>query len=640
MQERGQGQEKGMQQGAKASLRTSAKAVKAGAKLAKGIATGTASPHILLAVFAGLLFLSVLVSLPAASSTSQMSEQTYYMSVTNGEKVNRPSEEKRKQALYDQEEAKKTTTDLLEILTEVKEQDLEENVKKKYLKDDCRENGWDYELTLSKAVMDQQVVSLGTASQNSNQVQNEYELGKLSKKTKKTYTYEEISSENAGAGAEIFSSKKTNAEGGFWRFDTGLGEKDYLVCMGPYFGGVGSRFRVTFEDGSAITVLKAKSFSQSKSAQSYGMAKQGGGILEFLTDGSLRKKDTKSEIARITKKSAIKKVELLESEFSSQSTLSMSTTDSRVLAAYSVYLDNMELEAKSYGLIKKIVNQRGDAVQTKWIWSDNSVDLRKSLRDILQKFLKRTNPDTGKKNSFYKLDYKRDAGGNIIVESVVVGEEIRYYATPIIIELDINSIAEELYNLNPDDPYINSGKPYQDQEGSELRTSSQQISIRDAVNTIAEATDAILFDVTGDMQSNIIIADLQGQFLWPAPGYTTITSPYGRRTRPAAGASTMHLGIDIGCPQGSPVVAVSDGTVSFAGYYSAGGNWISLRHEKGIVTEYGHLHKILVSSGQPVKKGQVIAYSGNTGVSTGPHLHFQVVVKGNAVNPIPYVKGS
>ena len=651
-----QEQEKSVKQASGQAARASFHAVRGGAKVAKGVATGVISLKTVVIVIISFLFISIVLSLPAGTSTSQM-QDTYYLSVKNGETVNRPGEEERETAMTDQERARKKTTDLLQIVTEIKQEDLEENMKGKRLKSDCKANDWDYDLTLEKAIMDAEVISVETGSTggNSNKPQQSYELDSLSKKQRKTYTTAEASEKNAAASKTIYASEKTTITSeGFLVFDAGQEEKDYLVKMGAYFGGIGNRFRITFSDGSTITVLKAEAFTQEESGYSCGMAKKGGGILEFLIKKDADGFVVKKKLQEITAGNAIQKVELLESEFSSQSTLQMSTTDSRVLAGYSVYLDNMELELVKKGLTKQIVNQRGDTVQTKWIWSDNSIDLEKSLRKVLKEFLKGTNAQTGKQNSFYELDYKRNASGDIMVESVDLGhfedvvneenevtgqiwvQEIHYYATPIFIELDINSIAEELYNLNPADPYINSGTPYKMVEGADLKISSNQTTVREAINTLAENTDALLFHITGG-EGSIIISGLQGQLLWPAPGCTLITSPYGRRARPTAGASTNHKGIDIGTPIGTPIIAADAGVVSFAGYFGSGGNWISINHSGDLKTEYGHLSKILVKAGQPVEKGQVIAYSGNTGVSTGPHLHFQVVVGGNPVNPVPYV---
>ncbi|MBR3771123.1 MAG: peptidoglycan DD-metalloendopeptidase family protein [Clostridium sp.] len=127
------------------------------------------------------------------------------------------------------------------------------------------------------------------------------------------------------------------------------------------------------------------------------------------------------------------------------------------------------------------------------------------------------------------------------------------------------------------------------------------------------------------------------KFRWPLNISGTITSTFGYRTSPTAGASSNHKGIDIAVPQGTSVVAAANGTVTTASYQSAAGNYIMLSHGNGTYTVYMHLSSIKVSVGQTVSQGQVIGLSGNTGVSTGPHLHFGVNVNGSYVNPLNYV---
>lgn len=116
-----------------------------------------------------------------------------------------------------------------------------------------------------------------------------------------------------------------------------------------------------------------------------------------------------------------------------------------------------------------------------------------------------------------------------------------------------------------------------------------------------------------------------------------VTSTFGYRNRPTKGASSYHKGIDWGTPIGTPVYASSGGTVAKAGWGSGYGYCIYINHPDGKQTRYGHLSKVLVSSGQSVSQGQRIALSGNTGVSTGPHLHFEILVGGTQVNPFNYV---
>lgn len=116
------------------------------------------------------------------------------------------------------------------------------------------------------------------------------------------------------------------------------------------------------------------------------------------------------------------------------------------------------------------------------------------------------------------------------------------------------------------------------------------------------------------------------------------TSGYGRRKAPTKGASTNHRAIDWATPTGTAIWASCGGTVSVAGWQSGYGYVVYINHPDGNQTRYGHLSKILVSVGQKVKQGQKIALSGNTGRSTGPHLHFELRVNGTPVNPYNYIQ--
>ena len=116
------------------------------------------------------------------------------------------------------------------------------------------------------------------------------------------------------------------------------------------------------------------------------------------------------------------------------------------------------------------------------------------------------------------------------------------------------------------------------------------------------------------------------------------SSGFGRRTAPTKGASTYHKGIDWATPTGTPVYASCGGTVTKAGWGSGYGYVVYIDHEDGRQTRYGHLSKVLVSVGQTVKQGERIALSGNTGVSTGPHLHFEILINGTQVNPLKYLQ--
>lgn len=116
-----------------------------------------------------------------------------------------------------------------------------------------------------------------------------------------------------------------------------------------------------------------------------------------------------------------------------------------------------------------------------------------------------------------------------------------------------------------------------------------------------------------------------------------LSSGFGGRKAPTKGASTYHKGIDWATPIGTPVYASNAGTVVQAGWSSGYGYAVYINHADGRQTRYGHLSKVLVSAGQTVSQGQKIALSGNTGRSTGPHLHFEIRINGQAVNPLNYL---
>ncbi len=115
------------------------------------------------------------------------------------------------------------------------------------------------------------------------------------------------------------------------------------------------------------------------------------------------------------------------------------------------------------------------------------------------------------------------------------------------------------------------------------------------------------------------------------------SSGFGKRSAPTKGASTYHKGIDWAVPTGTTVMASSAGTVAKAGWGSGYGYVVYINHADGRQTRYGHLSKVLVSVGQKVSQGQKIALSGNTGVSSGPHVHFEILINGSQVNPLNYL---
>ncbi len=118
-----------------------------------------------------------------------------------------------------------------------------------------------------------------------------------------------------------------------------------------------------------------------------------------------------------------------------------------------------------------------------------------------------------------------------------------------------------------------------------------------------------------------------------------ITSRFGLRVHPVSRSKRLHAGLDIAVPAGTPVKACRDGKVILARNAGGYGKLVIIDHGNGLTTRYGHNSVLSVKPGQRVARGQVIARSGSTGLSTGPHLHFEVRKNGSAVNPVPYLKG-
>ncbi|QCB56368.1 M23 family metallopeptidase [Sphingopyxis sp. PAMC25046] len=127
------------------------------------------------------------------------------------------------------------------------------------------------------------------------------------------------------------------------------------------------------------------------------------------------------------------------------------------------------------------------------------------------------------------------------------------------------------------------------------------------------------------------VGEQRGGMTRPTRG--RVTSTFGMRRHPILGYKRMHRGIDFGGGYGAPIYAVSDGVVTIAGRHGGFGNYVKLNHGKGLGTGYGHMSRIAVRSGQRVNRGQVIGYIGSTGLSKGPHLHYELYRNGRAVNP-------
>ena len=198
---------------------------------------------------------------------------------------------------------------------------------------------------------------------------------------------------------------------------------------------------------------------------------------------------------------------------------------------------------------------------------------------------------------------------------------------------------EEVYDLPIE--YVYNDEWYTNKKVTLTQPSA---GYREAVNRITRKNDEVvntevLYEEVGiEAVAKVVEAGTIAPptYIKPLSG-GRISSTFGRRSAPKKGASTYHKGVDIAVPTGTSVWASSGGTVTRAGWAGGYGNVICIQHADGKETRYGHLSKIYVKAGQTVRQGQVIAASGSTGVSTGPHLHFEIRIGGGAVNPLKYL---
>ena len=210
-------------------------------------------------------------------------------------------------------------------------------------------------------------------------------------------------------------------------------------------------------------------------------------------------------------------------------------------------------------------------------------------------------------------------------ELSVVRTERRYY--------EENYDADVIY-IDNDEWYTNETEVLQ-QPVTGYRKVVADVTYR---NAELVGTDILYENVTVQAVAKIVKRGTKIPPTYIYPVWGRISSGFGKRKAPKKGASTYHKGVDFAVPIGTAVMASCGGTVTRAGWGSGYGYCVYIQHPDGRATRYGHLSKVLVKAGQTVSQGQKIALSGNTGVSTGPHLHFEILVGGGQVNPLKYLQ--
>ena len=212
---------------------------------------------------------------------------------------------------------------------------------------------------------------------------------------------------------------------------------------------------------------------------------------------------------------------------------------------------------------------------------------------------------------------------------------LRHFDTKLRVMANLDSVVypEQIMGIGGENPEpfnpMDSEVTFQDQ--ALLKGMTDELSRVKAEADIQERSFQELMEYLEDQKS--LLASTPS--IWPVRGWTT--SGFGYRTSPFTGRREMHRGVDVATRTGTPIIAPADGVVVFAGREGGFGNLVVLDHGYGIATRYGHCSKLNVKIGQKVKRGDVVGFVGNTGRSTGPHLHYEVAVNGVAVNPMRYI---
>ena len=170
------------------------------------------------------------------------------------------------------------------------------------------------------------------------------------------------------------------------------------------------------------------------------------------------------------------------------------------------------------------------------------------------------------------------------------------------------------------------------EEDTESAIAEYEISIA-SEDKMAKYLDEMSLQYAHEQDAELRGVYSDSQFIWPVPSCTLLTSPYGYRIHPILDYERLHAGLDIGAKFGEEIIAADGGTVLIAEYSDSYGNFVLIDHGDRYSTAYGHMSEIAVEAGQEVKQGELIGYIGSTGWSTGPHLHFEIRLDGERIDP-------
>lgn len=252
--------------------------------------------------------------------------------------------------------------------------------------------------------------------------------------------------------------------------------------------------------------------------------------------------------------------------------------------------------------------------------------------------------------SYWSVLFKATSFSDLVSRIDFINEIVRYNNQVISDLRDTREkLAEDKEALEEQNEALTASRQELESEISEsmrllaeyIKTEEGKQAEYDAIKAEEEALDGLIAAAEAKARELGLddIAGTVGGYAWPCNGIRWITSMFGGRESPGGIGSTNHKGVDIGTPMGTPVLAAKSGQVTWASWYGGYGECIIIKHGKGNSTLYGHLSGYNVSMGDTVTQGQVIGYSGSTGNSTGPHLHFGVMEGDTWVDPLNYLTG-
>lgn len=322
-------------------------------------------------------------------------------------------------------------------------------------------------------------------------------------------------------------------------------------------------------------------------------------------------------------------------------------------------LNNIKNQKANTQQQKNLLDQRNAALQEEINLLEEQIDvttrsiaaneaLEKQQTELFHKQI-RSEEEQGT-ISYWSVLFKATSFSDLVSRIDFINEIVRYNQQVIKNLRDTRQqLADDKAALEEQNESLTASKKELEGEISEsmrllaeyIKTEEGKQAEYDAIKAEEEALDDLMAAAEARARELGLndIAGTVGGYIWPCNGIRWITSMFGGRQSPGGIGSTNHKGVDIGTPMGTPVLAAKSGTVTWASRNGGYGNCIIISHGNGNSTLYGHLSGYNVSTDQQVTQGQVIGYSGNTGNSTGPHLHFGIIENNSWIDPLNYLTG-